>query len=84
MPEDRFQKMLDREHGGMNEIFADLWQLTQDPRYRSLAQRFSHLALLAPLSEGRDTLDGLHANTQIPKVVGFSRMEAALGPGHLW
>ncbi len=34
--------------------------------------RFSHRALLAPLAEGRDTLDGLHANTQIPKVIGFS------------
>ena len=81
VPEDRFQKMLDREHGGMNEIFADLWQLTQDPRYRALAQRFSHRALLNPLAEGRDTLDGLHANTQIPKVVGFSRMEELWGPG---
>ena len=25
VPEDRFQKMLDREHGGMNEVFADLF-----------------------------------------------------------
>ena len=81
VPEGRFQKMLDREHGGMNEVFADLWQLTREPRYRSLAQRFSHQALLKPLSEGRDTLDGLHANTQIPKVVGFSRMEELWGPG---
>jgi uncharacterized protein len=81
VPDERLQKMLDREHGGMNEVFADLWQIKQDPRYRSLAQRFSHQALLQPLAEGRDTLDGLHANTQIPKVVGFSRMEQLWGPG---
>ena len=30
--------------------------------------------MLAPLSEGRDTLDGLHSNTQIPKFVGFQRV----------
>ena len=33
-----------------------------------LARRFSHRALLDPLARGDDTLDGLHSNTQIPKV----------------
>ena len=74
VPEDRLQKMLDREHGGMNEIFADLFDITGEPRYRTLAFRFSHRALLEPLANSRDTLNGLHANTQIPKVVGFSRI----------
>jgi uncharacterized protein len=69
-----FQKMLDREHGGMNEVLADLYALTFDARYEKLALRFSHRALLDPLSARRDTLDGLHANTQIPKVIGFSRI----------
>ncbi len=32
-----------------------------------------------PLAEGRDELDGLHANTQIPKVVGYARLAAATG-----
>jgi uncharacterized protein len=74
VPEDRFQKMLDREHGGMNEVFADLSALTGDPRYLKLALRFSHRAILDPLAQGVDKLDGLHSNTQIPKVVGFSRI----------
>jgi uncharacterized protein len=69
-----FQKMLDREHGGMNEVLADLYALTGDARYQRLAVKFSHAALLEPLAGGRDTLDGLHANTQIPKVIGFSRI----------
>lgn len=68
------QKMLDREHGGMNEIFADVHALTHDPRYLRLAERFSHRALLDPLIEGKDVLNGLHSNTQIPKVIGFSRL----------
>jgi uncharacterized protein len=73
------QKMLDREHGGMNEIFADVYALTHDPRYLRLAERFSHRALLDPLAEGRDVLDGLHSNTQIPKVIGFSRLHELTG-----
>jgi DUF1680 family protein len=82
VPEERFQKMLDREHGGMNEVLADLFVLTGDARYGRLAQRFSHQALLKPLAAGEDRLDGLHANTQIPKVIGFSRLAETVGdPG---
>ncbi len=79
VPEDRFQKMLDREHGGMNEVLADLYVLTRDNRYAQLAQKFSHQALLRPLAAGEDQLDGLHANTQIPKVIGFSRIAETMG-----
>jgi len=74
MTDDAFQRMLGTEHGGMNEVLADVSALTGDQKYLALAGRFSHRALLAPLAEGRDTLDGLHANTQIPKVVGFQRL----------
>jgi uncharacterized protein len=72
--ETKFQKMLEVEHGGMNEVLADLYALTGDRRYLALAERFNHHALLGPLAAGRDTLDGLHSNTQIPKVVGFARL----------
>jgi DUF1680 family protein len=75
----RLQTMLDREHGGMNEVLADVAAITRDARYYELARRFSHHALLDPLAAGRDTLDGLHANTQIPKVIGFARI-AETGP----
>ncbi len=79
VPDDRFQKMLDREHGGMNEVLADLFALTQDLRYLTLAKRFSHRALLEPLARGEDRLNGLHSNTQIPKVIGFSRIHDLTG-----
>lgn len=81
VPDDRFQKMLDREHGGMNETFADLFAITGDPRYYAMAIRFSHRALLDPLVNVTDKLDGLHSNTQIPKVVGFSRIADMGVPG---
>lgn len=70
----QLQRVLDTEHGGMNEVLADVCAITGDRRYLALARRFSHRALLDPLLRGEDTLDGLHANTQIPKVIGFARI----------
>ncbi len=70
----QLQRILDTEHGGMNEVLADVYAITGDRRYLALARRFSHRALLDPLLRGEDRLDGLHANTQIPKVIGFARI----------
>ena len=78
MSDTQIQEMLGTEHGGMNEVLADVYALTRDLKYLALARRFSHQALLQPLRRGEDTLTGLHANTQIPKVVGYARI-AELG-----
>jgi DUF1680 family protein len=75
----KFQKMLDTEHGGMNEVLADLYAITNNHKYLVLAERFNHQALLKPLAAGRDTLDGLHSNTQIPKATGFARLHEFTG-----
>ena len=75
----QFETMLETEHGGMNEVFADLYLMTGNPAYRGMAERFSHKAILAPLAAGRDQLDGLHANTQVPKIIGFQRVYEATG-----
>ena len=75
----QMQDMLRAEHGGMNEVLADVSQMSGDPRYLALARRFSHQALLQPLASGQDTLTGLHANTQIPKVIGFQRIAQLAG-----
>jgi DUF1680 family protein len=79
MTDEQLQRMLRTEHGGMNEVLADAAELTGDSTYLALARRLSHVALLAPLADGRDTLDGLHANTQIPKVAGFQRIAELTG-----
>ncbi len=70
----QMQDMLRAEHGGMNEVLADVAQMTGDLRYLALARRFSHQAVLQPLASSQDKLTGLHANTQIPKVIGFARI----------
>jgi DUF1680 family protein len=74
LAEEQMQSMLNMEHGGMNEVFADAYQITGDEKYLTAAQRYSHRQLLDPLSEGIDNLDNKHANTQIPKFVGFERI----------
>ena len=74
LSDEQMQRMLGQEHGGMNEVLADVSIITGDPKYLALAKRFSHRQLLDPMSEGRDTLDNKHANTQVPKVVGFQRI----------
>ncbi len=70
----QMQSMLDTEHGGMDEIFADAFQMTGLEKYLTAAKRFSHEALLEPMAAGNDNLDNKHANTQIPKVIGFQRI----------
>lgn len=80
LADEQMQQMLNVEHGGMNEVFADAYQIAGDEKYLTAAQRYSHRAFLDPLSEGADNLDNKHANTQIPKFVGFERI-AELGGG---
>jgi DUF1680 family protein len=79
LSDEQFQSMLKTEHGGMNEVLADVYALTGASWFLSLAERFSHRALLDPLSREQDTLDHLHSNTQIPKVIGFNRLYELTG-----
>lgn len=74
LTEAQMQSMLDAEHGGMNEIFADAYQMTGDAKYMTAAKRFSHHMLLDAMAQGKDNLDNKHANTQVPKAVGFERI----------
>ena len=72
------ERALDTEHGGMNEVLADAYAITGQQKYLDVARRFSHRRLLNPLMQRRDILDNMHANTQVPKVIGFERI-AELG-----
>lgn len=77
----QMQQVLACEHGGMNEVLADLYADTGNPAWLALSRRFHHTAILEPLSQRRDILPGQHANTQIPKLIGLaSRYEIAGEP----
>lgn len=73
LSDEQMQLMLQTEFGGMNEIFAAVAEQTADTSWLYMARRFTHKKLLDPLTAHTDALTGLHANTQIPKVVGFMR-----------
>ncbi len=77
--EEQMQIMLRSEHGGMNEVMADIYAITGDQKYLHAAQRFCHKAVLDPLIRNEDRLTGLHANTQIPKVIGLERISMLTG-----
>ena len=79
LSDQQMEQMLGNEHGGMNEVIADAYAMTGDRKYLECARRFSHKRLLTPLSQRQDCLDNLHANTQIPKVVGFERIAEISG-----
>ncbi|MFF1303638.1 beta-L-arabinofuranosidase domain-containing protein [Streptomyces sp. NPDC058307] len=82
MDDDTHEAMLRTEFGGMCEVLADLADVTGTDRYAALARRFLDRSLLRPLREHRDALDGMHANTQIAKVVGYQRLgEVVDDPG---
>ncbi|MEP7377423.1 MAG: beta-L-arabinofuranosidase domain-containing protein, partial [Chitinophagaceae bacterium] len=78
LSEEQMQSALNMEHGGMNEIFADAYQVTGDGKYLNAAKKYSHKQVLDPSANAVDNLDNKHANTQIPKFIGFERI-AELG-----
>ncbi|MRX40282.1 glycosyl hydrolase [Flavobacterium sp. LC2016-23] len=79
LSEEQIQNILKTEHGGINESFADLYIITKNIKYLETAEKISHLALLNPLLQKEDKLTGLHANTQIPKVIGFEKIAVLSG-----
>ena len=74
LSDEQIQQMLASEQGGLNETFADVADIAKDSKYLRLAHQFSDQRMLQPLLKGEDNLTGKHANTQIPKVVGFKRI----------
>ena len=79
LTDQQMERALDTEHGGMNEVLADAYAITGDKKYLDVAKRFSHRRLLNPLSQRQDCLDNMHANTQVPKVIGFERIAELSG-----
>jgi DUF1680 family protein len=73
IPRGQMQKSLDMEQGGMNEVLANLFGATGDTNYLALSAAFNHAKILDQLALGEDKLNGLHANTQIPKLIGATR-----------
>lgn len=74
LTDEQVEKVLRTEHGGLNEAFLDVYSATGEQKYLRAAERFTQKAFLQPMIEGKDILTGLHANTQIPKMVGAEKI----------
>ncbi len=79
LDDEQIQRMLNTEFGGMNEVLVELYEDTNDERWLALSYKFEHAAVLDPLKRGEDPLDGLHGNTQVPKLIGSAERAAATG-----
>ncbi len=63
-------RLLKCEYGGMNDVLSRLYKHTGNQKFKTASEFFCEENLLLPLSRGEDALSGLHANTQIPKIIG--------------
>jgi uncharacterized protein len=79
LPVEKMQASLDTEFGGMNEVLANLYAVTGNPDHLRLAEAFNQNKILDPLAQDEDKLDGLHANTQFPKIIGMARQYELTG-----
>ena len=77
MSKEQIIRMLRTEYGGMNAVCADIYELSGDKKYLELAKLFSQTPFVQELSNQEDRLTGLHANTQIPKIIGFEKIALA-------
>ena len=73
------QASLQTEFGGMNEVLANLYGVTGNADYLKTAEAFNQKKIFDPLARGQDKLNGLHANTQIPKMIGAARQYELTG-----
>jgi uncharacterized protein len=73
------QRMLRTEYGGMNEALVNLAALTKKQQYIDTAKLFEQPSILDPLAGRKDELTGLHANTNVPKMIGAARMYEVTG-----
>ncbi|MCH5175905.1 MAG: glycoside hydrolase family 127 protein [Prevotellaceae bacterium] len=71
----QMQDILGAEHGGMNETLADAYRIFGDSKYLDAAKKYSHQHEINGMQTLNTTfLDGQHANTQVPKFIGFERV----------
>ena len=73
LSDEQMQRVMQTEFGGTSEVLYNLFALTGHSPYLELGDRFYHKKVFDPLAAHRDELKGLHANTNIPKMIGAAR-----------
>ena len=73
LTEEQRLKMLNCEHGGMNEVLANIYAITGNKKYLLLSQKFHDEFVLGKLAQQIDPMPGKHSNTNVPKAIGCAR-----------
>ena len=73
LTEDQRLRMLNCEHGGMNEVLANIYAITGNKKYLLLSQKFHDEFVLGSLAKQIDPMPGKHSNTNVPKAIGCAR-----------
>lgn len=73
LTEEQRLKMLNCEHGGMNEVLANIYGITGNKKYLLLSQKFHDEFVLGKLAQQIDPMPGKHSNTNVPKAIGCAR-----------
>lgn len=73
IPEDLFCEILEYETGGMLEVWADLYAITNDNKYIILMKRYTRHSFFDGLLNGKDVITNKHANTQVVEILGAQR-----------
>lgn len=71
--------VLNVEYGGMNDCLYQLCSHTGSENHLQAAHSFDEMTLFEALYNGEDVLNGKHANTTIPKIVGALNRYMVLG-----
>ena len=75
LSQETMQRVLGSEHGGMNETLADAYKIFGETKYLDAAKKYSHAYFLNGMeSYNISFLNNKHANTQVPKFIGFERI----------
>lgn len=80
LPEEQLTRMLrtdgsrnpQNEFGAMNDVLAELADVTGDQKYLKTARLFNRPWFMEPLAKSEDHLEGLHANTHVAQAVGLA------------
>ena len=76
--------VLNVEYGGMNDVLYRLYRSTRSDKHLSAAHSFDEMRLFDALHNGQDVLNGKHANTTIPKIIGALQRYMVLGEGEAY
>ena len=67
------------EQGGMIEVWAELFNITGRPKFKTLADRYANPLIFKSLLEDKDPLTNAHQNASIPFIQGSAKMYEVTG-----